>query len=132
MDIHLINSNNKVNQDSHANIRRQNGFKRVFAKELDKINTALPRVPLGFKGDILEKSELILFLLEEYARGLSDPGRSLSDIEPLVEGIKEGMSLIEAEASEKGLGDSGLGRLIRELAVTANVAVFKFYRGDYI
>lgn len=67
----------------------------------------------------------------EYARGLSDPGRALNDSEPLVERIKEGMSFIEAGASEKGQGDSELGRIIRELSVIANVAVFTFHRGDY-
>jgi len=49
----------------------------------------------------------------------------------LVERIKEGVSFIEAGASEKGQGDSELGRIIRELSVIANVAVFRFHRGDY-
>jgi hypothetical protein len=70
--------------------------------------------------------------LEEYANELSDPGTSLRDIAPLVERIKEGMSLIEAEAAEKVYGDIGLGSIIGELAVTANVAIFQFHRGDYM
>lgn len=132
MDIHLINNGNKVKLTSHGTVRQQNEFKRVFAKKLDEINAVNPQVPLDCKENILAKSEGVLSLLEEYARELSDTGTSLSDIEPLVERINEEVSLIEAEASEKGHSDSELGRLIRELAVTANVAVFKFHRGDYV
>jgi hypothetical protein len=132
MDIHLINSNHKVKSTSYETMRKQSGFKRVFAKKLEEINAVNPQVPLDCKGNILEKSEGVLSLLEEYARELSDPGTSLADIEPLVDRIKEEMIHIEAEASEKDFSESGLGRLIREVAVTANVAVFKFNRGDYI
>ena len=133
MDIHEINNNIKSQlASSNRTIQKDKGFKRVFAKKLDEINAANPQVPLDRKENILEKSERVLSLLEEYARELSDPEKSLSDIEPLVGRINEEMSLIEAEASEKGHSDSGLGRLIRDLAVTANVAVFKFHRGDYI
>ena len=89
-------------------------------------------IPLDCKGNILEKSEGVLSLLEQYAGELSDPGTSLADIEPVVNRIKEEMILIEAEASGQDFRDGELGGLIRELAITANVAVFKFHRGDYI
>ncbi len=48
------------------------------------------------------------------------------------ENIKEEVSLIEAKAADKTNHDHELERFIKDLAVTANVAVFKFYRGDYL
>ena len=131
MEIHLIHSDHKVKLSPQGDIGQKNGFKRVFTKKVEEISQVNSPVPIDCKGTIVEKSEGVLSLLEEYTRELADPGTSLSDIAPLVQRIKEGVSLIEAEASKEGHSDSGLGRIIRELAVTANVAVIKFHRGDY-
>jgi hypothetical protein len=132
MNIYKINSDYKTKVPSSDTRRQEDGFKRIFAQKMSEINAANPQASPHCTGDIVEKAEGLLSLLEEYARGLSDPNISLRDIGPLVERIREEVSFIEAEACEKGSSDSGLARLIRELSVTANVAVFKFHRGDYM
>jgi len=128
MNIHKIQNNPGVGAPSSNTIRGGNGFKRVFEQKMNEINS--PAAPPS-TADILEKSEGVLSLLDAYANGLSDPNMPLSDIEPLVERLKEEASIIEAEASGKGCGDRELESLIKEVSVTANVAAFKFHRGDF-
>ena len=70
--------------------------------------------------------------MDEYANGLNDPKKTLKDIEPLVASIKEEADSIERENREKLQHDKELEGFIKELSVTANVAMFKFHRGDYI
>jgi len=128
MNIHRIHNNSEVTTPSSHTIRGGKGFKRVFDQKMNEINS---RPVVHSTAGIAEKSEGLLSLLEAYAKGLSDPDIPLSDIEPLVERIKEEVNGIEAEASEKGYSDRELKNLIREMSVTANVAAFKFQRGDF-
>jgi hypothetical protein len=112
---------------SHT-IQGGKGFKRVFDQKMNEMHS---QAVAHSSAHVLEKSEGLLSLLETYARDLSDPDTPLSDIEPLVRRIKEEVSVIEAEASEKGYGDRELENLVNEVSVTANVAAFKFHRGDF-
>jgi hypothetical protein len=132
MNIYEIDSNISTKLTSTRSVGKDNGFKRVFSQKMDEMNAALPLNSSPRVGEIIKKSEEVLCLLEEYANGLSDPEMSLKDIGPLVERIKEEAGLIEADVNEKGQSDSGLGRIIRELSVVANVEAFKFHRGDYV
>jgi hypothetical protein len=63
---------------------------------------------------------------------LNDTNKTLKDIAPLVASIKEEADSIERENQDKLQHDKELERFIKELSVTANVAMFKFHRGDYI
>jgi len=78
------------------------------------------------------QSDKILHMLDDYARELTDPAKTLKDIEPLVESIRKEVNSIEAEAAEKVYNDNELESIIKDLAITANVAIFKFHRGDYV
>ena len=78
------------------------------------------------------KSEKILNLLDHYAGDLADPARTLKDIRPLVDSIEKEVTLMESEAVNKVQNDKALDRLVKDLAVTAKVAMYKFNRGDFI
>ena len=73
----------------------------------------------------------ILSLLDDYAGHLNDPTKTLRDIEPLVGELEKEIKFIEAETAEKGQNDEGLQGLINDLVLTANVNIYKFYRGDF-
>ena len=88
--------------------------------------------PANMNFEVEENSDKIIHLLNDYARELTDPSKTLKNIEPLVESIRKEVSLIEAKTADKTHDDTELERFVKDLAVTANVAVFKFYRGDYI
>lgn len=108
------------------------GFKKIFDQRLAEIGQTASQVPHGSNAEILRRSERVLGLLDEYASGLNDPKKTLKDIEPLVASIKEEADSIERESQDKLHHDKELERFVKELSVTANVAMFKFHRGDYI
>jgi uncharacterized protein YicC (UPF0701 family) len=108
------------------------GFKKILENRLTEIGQKASELPQGGNAEILKRSERVLDLLDEYASGLNDPNKTLKDIEPLVASIKEEADSIERESQDKLHHDKDLRRFIKELSVTANVAMFKFHRGDYI
>jgi hypothetical protein len=108
------------------------GFKKVFENRLTEIGQTASQLPTGSNVEILKRSERVLDLLDEYASGLNDTNKTLKDIAPLVASIKEEADSIERENQDKLQHDKELERFIKELSVTANVAMFKFHRGDYI
>jgi hypothetical protein len=63
---------------------------------------------------------------------LTDTTKTLKDIEPLVENIKKEVNLIQDENTKKVFHDNDLKKIINDLTITANVAISKFQRGDYI
>lgn len=83
-------------------------------------------------GAIEKNTDSLLTLLDQYAKELGDPGKSLKDIEPLVQGIKEGADVLEASVQNATQADSALKSLAKESAVLANVEYMKFMRGDYV
>lgn len=117
---------------SSNNIDKHNGFKQIFDSKLAETNpTTLPAL-MDNRAGVLDQSDKILNLLDEYARTLTDPAMTLKDISPLVESIEKEVSSIEAEVSNKCHDDKEFDMFVKNLAVTANVAVIKFHRGDYV
>ena len=132
MDINGIDNLYKAKLSSSHKIDKNNGFRQIFDGKIAKLNPTTISTPVDSKADVLERGDKILNLLDDYAIGLNDPAKTLKDIGPLVKSIEKEMSLIEAEAADKFHNDKELEKLIENLAVTANVAVLKFRRGDYI
>ena len=133
MDIHELNNLPQVQPLSPQKIdNKDKGFKRIFDQKLADIHATSSQISPDCKKDVLGRSDKILHLLDDYAKELTDPTRSLKDIEPLVENIRKEVSLIEDEAARKIKNDNELERIIKDLTITANVALLKFHRGDYI
>jgi len=132
MDIHEIDNLYQAKSLSSQKINKDNRFKQIFDQKLAGIHAATSQIPLDCKRDVLDQSDKILHLLDDYARELTDPAKTLKDIEPLVESIRNEVSLIEDEAANKVYNDNELEKIIKDLTITANVAISKFHRGDYI
>jgi hypothetical protein len=132
MDIHEIDNLYQAKSLSSQKINKDNRFKQIFDQKLAGIHATTSQIPLDSKRDVLDQSDKILHLLDDYVGELTDPAKTLKDIEPLVESIRKEVSSIEAEAAEKVYNDNELERIIKDLTITANVAIFKFHRGDYI
>jgi hypothetical protein len=81
---------------------------------------------------VIQKTDRLLDLLDIYSKDIDNPGKTLKDLEPLIDTIKKDASLLLAEADKALPGDGDLKRIAKEAAVAANVEYFKFYRGDYI
>ncbi|MBW2118805.1 MAG: hypothetical protein JRH09_12945 [Deltaproteobacteria bacterium] len=132
MDINSIKNLSEAGFPSSHKINRDKGFGEILDQKIEGLNGTDALNPSESKADVLEHGNRILNLLDDYASELSDPRKTLKHIGPLVETIEIEAVLIEAEAAEKVQNDSELERIIKDLTVTANVAAFKFHRGDYV
>jgi hypothetical protein len=131
MDINKIDNSFQAKLSSTTKVD-DNQFKQIFDKKLDELHTTPSLSPVDSKNDVIVQSEKILNLLDHYAGELADPSRTLKDIRPLVDSIEKEVTLMESEAVNKVQNDKALDSLVKDLAVTAKVAMYKFHRGDYI
>ncbi len=132
MDISKIGNSYQAEVSQSNKIDKDNEFRQIFDRKLNEINATTIPTTVDSKADALEHSDKILNLLDDYTRELTNPAKTLKDIEPLVESIEKEVSLIEAKVADKVHNDKELDKLIKDLAVIANVAAYKFHRGDYI
>jgi len=132
MDINKINNSFQGNLSSPDKLIKNSGFKQIFDQKVAEINPLDAPLPIINKTNILEHGDRILNLLDDYSTELVNPAKSLKDIEPLVKRIQKEMDSIKIETGDKTTDDKELEGLIRDLVVTANVAVSKFHRGDYL
>lgn len=129
MDINRVHNLHHGKPSASERVKRGDEFKQIFDQKLDEVGPADLK---NSRAGIVRQGDKFLALLDDYARQLIDPTRTLRDIEPLVERIETEVGIIEGEVLKQFPHDKDLERLIRDLAVTADVAVFKFQRGDYI
>jgi hypothetical protein len=129
--IKLINSYDP-NWSSTPKTEKNKGFQEIFDQKLEA-DAPTPVSNLSqSKTDVLDLGDKVLDLLDLYAQELMDPSKTLKDIASIVENIEKGIGEIEARTKEAVKEDKDLNQLVSELMVTANTAVFKFHRGDYI
>lgn len=132
MDINKIGNSFQAKLSSTVKVDDDNQFKQIFNQKLDGIHATTSPSSLESKSDVIVQSEKILNLLDHYAGELADPAITLKDIRPLVDSIEKEVTLMESEAVNKVQNDKTLDRLVKDLAITAKVAMYKFHRGDYI
>jgi hypothetical protein len=132
LDIYKIDHSYQEKVGSSTSKTKENGFKKVFDQKMNEISGTLPQNLLEGKTNVLNQGDKILNLLDDYGRVLTDPAKTLKEIEPLVERIEEEVSLFEVEAEQVGRDDEALTQITRDLATTAQVALLKFRRGDFL
>jgi hypothetical protein len=132
MDINKIGNSFQAKFSSTAKTDNKNQFKQVFNRKLEELHATISPGSVDSKNDVIVQSEKIFNLLDHYAGELADPARTLKDIRPLVESIEKEVTVMESEAVNKVQNDKELEKLIKDLAVTAKVAMYKYHRGDYI
>ena len=132
MDINRIYDSFQGQRSLPKTVDGDCGFEQVFDKKINEMNAATMNTPLDSKADLIKNGDKILNLLDDYTRELADPAKTLKDIGPLVKIIEKEVSLIQDKSAHIVHNDNVLEKIIKDLAVTANVAVCKFHRGDYI
>ena len=74
----------------------------------------------------------VIDLMDRYAQSLSDPGKTLKDIEPdLLKFIEEARSLHETYLKTENT-DTRLTRIMEDLHRTSRLEAVRFQRGDYL
>jgi hypothetical protein len=132
MDINKIGNSFQTKLSSTAKVNGDNQFTQIFEQKLDELDPTTSLCSIDTKSDVIVQGEKILNLLDLYAGELADPARTLKDIRPLVDSIEKEVTLMESEDVNKVQNDKALDRLVKDLTVTAKVAMYKFHRGDYI
>ena len=132
MNIKKIDDIYQVNLPASNKANKGHGFKEIMDKKISEIDVTTRLSGNRVKAEVVENGEKILSLLDTYADALTDPSKTLKDIEPLVQSIEEKVGHIEKEAADQIPVNDELNGIIKDLAVTANVALFKFHRGDYM
>lgn len=82
--------------------------------------------------EVMNKTDLLLSRLDDYAKLLEDPSNTLKDMEPVIDSIKNEADALNADAEKKLPEGSGIKNLVREFTIAANAEYIRFKRGDYI
>jgi len=84
----------------------------------------------GNPGNI-DRVSAVLSLLEKYQEQLADRGSTLKQMMPVVEALQAELPGLGQLRNQPSLSPD-LARIADELAVTAQVELAKFHRGDYV
>jgi len=95
------------------------------------VGMILANQKIGKEPDPTKQLEKAFDQMESYAAALGDGSKSLKDIAPLADGLKETASQLDELSRRLPDGDP-LKDLAGEAAVLATVESMKFNRGDYI
>ncbi len=133
MDIREIGGSTAVKLSASKQQKPSDVFEQIYNQKLAAVSkTELP-TQLDAKQGLIDQSNRVLDLLDEYVQELRNPEKSLKEIDPLIQIIQKEVDLVEAKASDPLVaGDDGIEGLVQDLTVTANVALLKFHRGDFI
>ncbi len=82
--------------------------------------------------EVMNKTDLLLSRLDDYAKLLEDPSNTLKDMEPVIDSIKNEADALNADAEKKLPEGSGIKNLVREFTIAANAEYIRFKRGDYV
>jgi hypothetical protein len=80
----------------------------------------------------LQHASKVLDVLEEYAKALENPQKSLKSIEPIVVRMQQELEGLDVGSRSYVGQHEELAELVNQIAVTASVEALKFERGDYI
>ena len=132
MDIRQINNLAAPKTSSSQKAKSTDEFSQIYNQKLAAISKADSQVQLEAKRALIDHSSQIMDLLDEYAGHLRNPAKSLKELDPLVRTIQHQADLVAAKAADPEYATDEIGAVAKDLALTANVAVLKFQRGDFI
>lgn len=137
MDILRIDFTNTAGPQISDKMKTDKAFSQIFDIKIAQADKAIAANkatgPETHEGnfDVIKHGNKILNLLDDYANQLQDPAKNLNHLGNLVQTIEKETSLMKTNISDKVQGKKGLEKFVKDLTVTANVAAFKFHRGDY-
>jgi len=132
MNIKGIEQGIHIKTPADNKVHRDDGFKQIFDKTISNINAQNPPSHMDSKLLAIDRGDKVLGLLDNYIGKLGDPSASLKELHPIVTGIEKALADMRESIVNAGSGDRDLVRFLDDIAVTANVAVLKYQRGDYI
>jgi len=132
MNIREIDSLPAIKLSSQKKSETPGLFGQIYNQKLAEVSQPDPQTQVDARRDLIDQSNRVMDLLDEYAQELRNPEKSLKEIDPLVKAIQNEVRLVEAKAADPVYAGDGIGNVVQDLTVTANVALLKYQRGDFI
>jgi hypothetical protein len=146
MDIKITDSLNPAKFSCSRKIEGKNSFEKVLnnvvnaneSKSTEKIASIKSLPPLSalntsdLRYEILRQAGTVIELLDKYSKALANPQESLKNIGDVITRLEQEVHSLKNGSDYRVEHDEKLSGLVHDIAVTANVEIFKFYRGDYI
>jgi hypothetical protein len=132
MDIRKIGDLSPATLSSPGKTIEKDAFRQIYQEKISTVSETAAPFLFDAKTDFIDQGDKVLDLLDAYATELNNPDKNLKDIDPLVKAIENGMKLFEAKRADHSGMDEEMQGIAEDLSITANVALLKFQRGDYI
>jgi hypothetical protein len=132
MNIKGIDNLHSAKLPAGRKVEGNGDFREILGRAVSGTGAPAPIQLPDPRGMVLNQSDKVLDLLDNYAGKLADASTSLKEIHPLVRRIENEVRLMESRAASLAGEHRDMGHLLRQVAATASVAVLKFERGDYI
>ncbi len=107
-------------------------FKKIFKDSLSSRPTSDDSISHDIKLNLVKKSERLIDLMEEVAKGLSDFTIGIEDLRDTVRQIQRELTGLREETPENIHNDKELEHIINRITTEANLFVYRYNRGDYI
>jgi hypothetical protein len=82
--------------------------------------------------NVATQTNQLLDLLDDYAKNLNNPAKSLRDMAPLMDEISINAQELLQETEKMPPNEAKLRGIASSAAITAQVELIKFKRGDYV
>lgn len=132
MDISKIGNFSPAQLSLPDKARAPGSFGEIYQEQLTAIPPMEAQFCIDAKTDLMGQGDKVLDLLDAYTAELSNPEKTLKEIDPLATAIEEEMHVFETKRADQMGMDEEMEGFADALAITANVALLKFRRGDYI
>ncbi len=113
----------------------ETGFKGVLDQQIKMVpppGEVSPAFVCDARTTVIAQGDKLLSLLDDYVADLENPGKTLKQIAPLVNSIENEVCRIHETVADSPMVDEDLVSLMDELKMTADVAMYKFHRGDFL
>ena len=111
------------------------GFKGILDHQIKMVNTpgeVLPTFACDARANVIAQGDKLLSLLDDYVADLKNSRTTLKQIAPLVNSIEHEACRLYETVVDSSLMDDDLLSMMDELKMTADVAMYKFHRGDFL
>jgi hypothetical protein len=132
MDISKIGNFSPTQVASPGKAQATGSFHEIYQDQLTAISPMDSQPPIDAKKDLMDQGDKVLDLLDVYTADLGNPEKTLKDIDPLATAIEEEMNVFESKWADQPHVDEEMEGFAEALTITANVALLKFRRGDFI
>ena len=122
-------------RDSKITKKTETSFKGILDNQIKRVNApgeVLPALVCDARTKVLAQGDKLLSLLDDYVADLENPRKTLKHIAPLVNSIENEVCRIHETVEDSPVVDEDLLCLMDQLRMTADVAMYKFHRGDFL